>query len=303
MNPEAAPECREVAEMDCTQVERLVLSGDPVNSPEIERHLAECPACRELASDGGTLARLLASAEAQPTDPAPAPSYAAVQSLLAKERGFPAHLASLRSSSRWLVACLGLLIPCAIALTRLRPDLATFPVVRLATETAALFGVALVACWVWLQPTYRVQVRAAWLFALLGVALLLPWALAAWPLLGGLPSTLPVAIAGRPLPRAPGCFFYGSALALPVVVVLGFLGRRGRAVPGFVLLPAAAGALAGLVGLELHCPNSSPSHLLAGHAPIALALPVLLQALVMAARRRRALADQHAQHDQGRPLR
>jgi hypothetical protein len=73
-------------------------------------------------------------------------------------------------------------------------------------------------------------------------------------------------------------------------VLVAGLGRREAGFPGFAFLPATASALAGLLGLHLHCPEVSPIHLLLGHAPIALVLPLLLVLVGRLRRgRRRAL--------------
>jgi hypothetical protein len=287
MKPQPAQGCREVPDMDCLQLRRIVLDGGTIAAPEAQRHLEECPACKDLTDNNGALARFLAVAASPPGETATVPSFQDLESLLAKEQRIPVRLASLPSSARWSLTCLGLCIPAAIGLALARADMASLPAARMVMEIAGLLGIALALCRVWLRPLYRTQPHAWTLFAILGAGLLLPWLLAALPpLSAGLPSAGPAS--EIVLPRAAACFLFGSALALPVIAVIALLGRRGRQLPGFVLVPATAGALAGLVGLELHCPNTSPLHLLAGHAPIVLALTVLAQVLVMVRRRRRA---------------
>jgi hypothetical protein len=72
--------------------------------------------------------------------------------------------------------------------------------------------------------------------------------------------------------QAFACFAYGSLLALPFVIVVWTLDRSERA--RLVLLTGLAG-VAGLVAngaLALHCSNTAPLHLAAGHATIGSAL-------------------------------
>jgi hypothetical protein len=261
--------------MDCAQLRQRVLGGGDTASPEAKRHLDECSACRDLAEDNGALARFLADAELSPDDAPPAPSFQEVERLLAQDRRFSTRMSNLRSRTRWLLACAGLLIPIAIGLARLRPNMGSFPPSRLTSETLGLFFMAVATTWLWLRPMHKVQPHARTLLIILGVALLLPWLLAILPLIEGTALSSPTPTAHGAAFRAAVCFTLGSTLALPVIVVVGLLGRRGRRIPGFGLLPATAGALAGLVGLELHCPDASPTHLLGGHATIAMALPLI----------------------------
>jgi hypothetical protein len=258
--------------MDCAQMRQIVLGGGDLASPEAQRHLDECPACRELAVDGGALARFLAAAEPA-REATPVPLFQDLEQQMVGETGFLGRLRSLPSATRWTLVCAALLIPVVIGLAMLRPDIAAYSPARMAFEICALGGLALASCWFWLRPLYRQQPRDGALFAILTAGLLVPWVLSALPAL--LPGSSPALALGRPAI----CFVMGSAFALPIIAVVGGLGRRGRGVAGFAILPALAGALAGLVGLELHCPNSAPIHLLAGHAPIALVLPLLWQLL------------------------
>ncbi len=263
-----------MSDMDCEQMRQAILGGGDLASAEAERHLAACPACADLAADGGALARLLAGVE--PGREAIAePSFQDLERSLAGEKGFFGRFASLPSATRWLLAGAVLFVPVATGLAKLRPDIAVYPPARLAIELCALAGFGLASIWLWLRPLYRRQLGYGLLFAFLAAGLLLPWLLAALPPARANTLWLQTVVPGGLHPHAAGCFAFGSALALPVVVVIAGLGRRGRSVPGFMILPAVAGALTGLVGLELHCPDASPSHLLAGHAPIAVVLPLL----------------------------
>jgi hypothetical protein len=261
--------------MDCAQMRQIVLGGGDRASPEAQRHLDDCPACRELAVDGGSLARFLAAAEpaheARPTF-----SFEDLERHMIGERGFLGRMRSLPSTTRWTLAIAALLVPVAIGLGVLRPDIAVYPPARLVFELCALGGLALASCWFWLRPLYRARPKDRVFLAVLAAGLLAPWAIAMFSAVD--PE------GGNALGRPAICFALGSAFALPVIAVVGGLGRRGRGISGFAILPALVGALAGLVGLELHCPNSAPIHLLTGHAPIALVLPLLWQLLSIRSR-------------------
>jgi hypothetical protein len=261
--------------MDCAQLRQIVLGGGDLASPETRRHLDDCPACRDLAVDGGALARFLAAAE--PAHAAqPAFSFEDLERHMIGERGFLGRMRSLPSTTRWTLAFAALLVPVVIGLAVLRPDIAVYPPARLAFELCALGGLAVASCWFWLRPLYRTQPRNAALLALLATGLLAPWMIAMFS------AVHPEG--GDALGRPAVCFAMGCALAFPVIAVVGCLGRRGRGVSGFAILPALAGALAGLAGLELHCPNSAAIHLLAGHAPVALVLPLLWRVLALRSR-------------------
>jgi hypothetical protein len=255
--------------MDCAQLRQIVLGGGDLATVEARNHLAECPACRELAADGGDLARFLASAESARSAP-PLPSIQDLEGQLAAEKGLRGRLASLPTATRWLLTCAVFLVPVIVGLARHRPDIAHYPPARMAMELSAFIGLAFASCWFWLRPVHRPRPSDRIFFVLLGVGFLVPWLIAV------LPPAYPSAT-DNALRSAVACFFFGSALALPIIAVVASLGRRGRGLAGFALLPAVAGALAGLIGLELHCPITSPSHLLAGHAPIALVLPLVWQ--------------------------
>ena len=266
-----------MADMDCTQMSQMVLDGGELASSAARHHLAECPSCHALASDGGGLARLLATASSAHPEQAAAPSFQDLEAQLASENRFLGRLAGIPNTSRWLLTCGALLLPVGVGLAKLRPDIGGYPSAQMVIELSAFGCVALASCWYWLRPLYRTQ-PPHWTFVvLLTVGLLLPWLVAILPQIPADSSALPAIAPHGAVARAAACFALGSALALPVVAVVGGLGRRGRETTGFTLLPALAGAQAGLLGLELHCPNTSIWHLLSGHAPIALALPILWQ--------------------------
>jgi predicted anti-sigma-YlaC factor YlaD len=261
--------------MDCIRMRGFVLEGGDLTSPEATRHLEECPACRTLFAKGPALARALGDTQmARPAEPLP--SFAALARQLEDEGRRRGRLPDLPSGQRWALALAALALPIFVGLVRHRHNLAAYPSVRLVLELGALAGLAFASCWLWLRPVYKRQPGHLMLWAALALALALPW------VLSGLPAALPanahpvLARVASEWRRAANCFAYGSLTALPALLVVTGLGRRRAGFPGFAILPATAAALAGLLGLQLHCPEASPTHLLLGHAPIAWALPLLL---------------------------
>jgi hypothetical protein len=267
--------------MDCAQMRRWMLDGGDPTAAEPRHHMEECPACKSLYADGAELALLLAAEPAgQPATSLP--SFAEIEGRIGKERGWWQRLAEMSTGARSAVALVAVAVPVLLGLLRHRANLAAYPPGRLAIELAAMAGLVLVSIWFWLRPLYRPQPSHRILWGVLALALTLPWAMALFP------AALAVSAehATGELRRAASCFIYGTLTAAPALVLVAGLGRRGTGFPGFALLPAAAAALAGLLGLHLHCPEVSPVHLLLGHAPIALVLPLLL-ALVGRLRRGR----------------
>jgi predicted anti-sigma-YlaC factor YlaD len=260
--------------MDCAQMRQWVLDGGDIASPEARLHREECPACQALFAEAGDLPSLLDELATTRTS-APLPSFEAIQADIAREPAWRARLATLSSTWRWPLAGLALLVPVLLGLLRHRHNLDAYPLARLALEVGALGALALAACWLWLRPLYKRQPSHRTMLAVLALSLALPWVVASLPpALAEAPAMAP----GAPgaLHRALSCFGYGTMTAAPVLIIVVGFGRRSGGFPGFALLPAVASALAGIIGLELHCPDASPSHLLAGHAPIVLALPLLL---------------------------
>ncbi len=268
------PLVRTMTEMDCARLRQVLLDHDHERLawPEVRRHLAECPACQALASDDGKLVRALSLAEPALGE-APL-SFAPLAAELERERRWSGRLKSLPGAVRWLAAAAALALPAALALVRPRTDLGAYPVFRFAGEMVVLFGLAAMTCWPWLRALYRPRPRAGVGLAGLAVALGLPWLLASLPPATGVTSHF-LGIAGGAVARQTlGCLALGTALAVPVWAVLGGLGRYAGGHSLFALFPATAAALAALAGLAVHCPLTDRGHLLGGHAPIAVLLPV-----------------------------
>jgi len=250
--------------MDCAQLRRLLQGHGSLAPVDAREHLAACPACLELARDDGRLARGLSLPERAPGD---GPGFEALAGAIARDDRWPARLKSLPVGTRWLVTFAALALPVLLALLRPRANLDSYPPLRLMVELAALAGLATAACAIWLRPLQRPRPATGALLLTLGLGLALPWFLA-WlpPALGG----------GGGFRQALTCLGLGTAFALPVFIVTRLLGRHPGQASRLVLFPAVAAALAALAGLEIHCPISSRAHLLGGHAPVALLVPVVV---------------------------
>lgn len=106
--------------------------------------------------------------------------------------------------------------------------------------------------------------RSRWLPGYLAVALLIPFAIAAWP-----PLVTTWAASG-PLRGIVGCFAFGASLSVPLFLALWYLDRDDPLVR-VPMLQAAACGLAANATLALHCTSADASHRVLGHAPIGLA--------------------------------
>jgi hypothetical protein len=73
------------------------------------------------------------------------------------------------------------------------------------------------------------------------------------------------------------------------MILIRLLGRHPGDASSLVLFPAVAATLAGLAGLEIHCPITSRGHLLSGHALVALLVPVVVLGMVAWRAHRRSI--------------
>jgi hypothetical protein len=236
---------------------------------EAADHAASCMECGARLLEAEMSSLLGAPSVAVPS----LPPLARVQGAL--HEGPFDRLRSLGTPARALVAAVvtSIVTLLVFAATR-RPDLAVYPTIRLAAELVlqAIAGVG--AAWLVLRPLYRAPLSGAALVATVTAALLVPVALALLPVahadhpasLGGTGATF--------APRALACFVFGLATAAPLLAALWLFDRAPR--PATLLAMAGAGGLLGSVSLLLHCPITHPTHLVAGHASVGLALAALL---------------------------
>jgi hypothetical protein len=244
----------------------------------------KCTEVRDKILQGEALE--LAAAQQPEDEGLPPAMLGALQRELEQEASLRGRLRGLSTPVRLLLAAASLLLVGLSGLAAPRADLGLYPVLRLTLELTALGILALGGIWAWLRPLHR-PAWPGWIAGLLlAAALLLPWVLAALP-----PAHLahPASLAGGGddlVARAVACFLYGAALAVPAALLTALLGRGGRSLVSLALLPALAGALGGLIGLQLHCPITGSAHLLAGHAPIGAALALVALLVHLLGRRR-----------------
>jgi hypothetical protein len=248
--------------MECTDIRARLLQGGDLG-PAAAAHAAECPACAALLADGGRVARLLGHPEHARVDVDAA--LATAEAAMAREVGVRARLRS--ASTRVRLSMMGLAgasVALAFLVLRPRPDLAAYPRGRLALSVVLLLAATGVGMRMFARPLYLPSTERRRSLAILGAALALPFVLAALPQAHG----LPVSLGGTGddlLARALVCVRTGLMAAAPVALTL-WLVDRGTA--PWVLGAVTAG-VTGTLALELHCPLTSPAHLLLGHATIA----------------------------------
>lgn len=255
--------------MDCREVRDALLRGEIPEGPEVQAHLGGCPACNALLADQAALGQRLGQGE--PLEPAFALTslLAEVEQSLGRERGVRAWLRSL--STPWRIACaLGSVgvVAAFVLVYRPRPDLSAYPIDRMAL-TVAFYALLIGGAFALeLRPLQR-RALPRWVRPVLaGIALLVPVAFAFAPSA----EVVAVHVPGSFMHLALGCFMFGLALTVPVLVLLFSLDRRAHRSFGVVVLAAAAGGLVANLGLALHCPITNVAHVLVGHATIGLIL-------------------------------
>ena len=244
---------------------------------EARRHALSCAACSEWLRS-----RLF------PGDAASAPDvdslWRGMPEALAREAHWRHRARHLPTWARYTAAACGALLSLlAVALTAARSDLAALPAVPFWLLWAAAAGLTLLTGGACLRPLQRRALSprshdslcmVAVLFGVLGVAL--PELQHATPALRGTGPEL--------LPRALGCFAWGSAMLMVAVAGGSTLLRGSTLLPGHRALAAprslwAAGILVAQLMLALHCPLVGRPHLALGHAAIGV---VTLGALAVA---------------------
>jgi hypothetical protein len=171
-----------------------------------------------------------------------------------------------------------LLVALAVATLTLRGDWHVYPTWRMALAAGAFAGLASVVVLATLgrdaAPGARRTLTACALVMLTvvvtaGLALLGPAHVATASALPPPHSSL--------LSHALPCLVFGLATGAPVLLCTRLLDRDARP-----WLAAAAGALAGNLALQLHCPITQPEHLVWGHFMVTVALIAPLTASALA---------------------
>jgi hypothetical protein len=141
-----------------------------------------------------------------------------------------------------------------------------------------------------LRPLQVRALPAGYRIAIAAAAVIMPFVIAAAPAAHAAHASSLGGVGDGLLQRAAQCFAFGSALALPPLVLLWALDRGAHRSWLEALSAAGAAGLVGIVALELHCPLTHPAHLVAGHATVG-AMLVLAYGLVTWLRRGAAARD------------
>ncbi len=251
--------------MECAEIRSNFVAGRVPAGPDVEAHCKQCLQCRELFENDARLGRCLAQA-VQPEIQA-GELFALVERDVQAEVGLRARLRALPTSTRTLVlvGVVGALMLGQFLLPRLSdfgdPSPSVFWGVALALGATLLLGVRS------LTLGGLTPLSSPWWQRGVALALLAVPALAALLAPIGAGSMEAAAAWGNPA----GCFSYGAASVVPVVLLYWLFERR-EVVPVSALV--SAGALAGLAAnlvLHVHCGSAHAGHLLFGHASVGLA--------------------------------
>jgi hypothetical protein len=201
--------------------------------------------------------------------------FGSVQAQIAEERGAVAWLRSRPTVLRALLAVGCVALPAlATMFASLRPDIAMYPMGRMALALSAMSALIGAGVGLVLRPLQRPAPPAWAVPALIAAAVIGLLTLYSMPIAHAAhPASLQAPGVAALLERARPCVVMGLLLGVATFAALRALDRGGAR--RSLLRAAAAGLCANLV-LQLHCPNTAPLHLLAGH----LAVLVLLLAAV-----------------------
>jgi hypothetical protein len=247
--------------LECAEIRSRFVAGRLPAGAAVEAHLEVCPHCPELFENDARLGRSLAQAVGP--EVAPGDLFALVERDVSREVGLRARLRALPT---WLRASTLVGVATALLwfqlLLRRRPDFTEYsPSVFWAIAGALLVALVLGALRVLRGAS--APLGSSGRERGLAVALLLAPALVA--LLAPLGARSQDATAWA---DPSGCFSYGAALVVPLVLFYWLFERR-DSVPLSALM--TAGALAGLAAnllLHAHCSSANLAHLLLGHASI-----------------------------------
>lgn len=244
----------------CVDVRDAIVAGTV--TPEIVAHGGSCPACAELLADDAVLGRFLV----EPADDAGADEVAA--QVLAKIHQERNPVPRLPSPVRMGLVWTAVFVPAVVMFGwRPRPDLAGYPVERMALVLGGLWLAGAVAGLVVLRPLHRPLVAARGLWV--AVALTLPMVL----------GVLPRVENGIEAPWVAAtlhCFERGASLAAVVLAALWLSDRRSR--PGAWWWAGASGlaAIAGGLMLQVACPVTDMGHLVVGHGAIGIVFAAVI---------------------------
>ena len=247
--------------MECAEIRNHFVAGRLPTGAAVKAHLEVCPHCPELFENDARLGRSLAQAVAP--EVTPGDLFALVERDVSREVGSRARLRALPTGLRagTLVGLAGALLGFQLLLHR-RTDFAEYSAVVFWAIALALAGTLVLGALLVMRGA-SAPLGPSGRDRRLALVLLLAPALAA--LLAPLGTSSQEALAWD---NPSGCFSYGTALVVPLVLLYWLFERR-DSVPLSALV--SAGALAGLAAnllLHAHCSSANWAHLLLGHASI-----------------------------------
>ncbi|HHO54279.1 MAG TPA: hypothetical protein ENK18_26270 [Deltaproteobacteria bacterium] len=249
--------------MRCADVHEAIRQGRAWD-PQVLAHATTCGPCGVLLEAGGELGLALEELPLKATLDAEV-----VLERVAADRGIRARLSRLPSPLRGalVVAVVGLVVIGVVAL-KPRPDLSSYPVLRMVSVLGLMGAVLAVGLGIRLRPLYRaplsLSLRSVAVIALLVVPLLI--AGSAEAITGHAASMLK----GPFWPTAASCFLFGTVAGGALYLALALLERRPRGSAWGTVTGAGLMGVVGNLALQLYCPVTAPSHLLAGHAMVGL---------------------------------
>src|SRR5262249_38752681 len=162
--------------MDCAEIERELIAGQPVTGAAAEGHLASCPACRYLVAEGAPIVPALANGEKGAGGGDLAALEAAVIEDARAGRGPLARVREMPRALRFLMLAVLIGLEALLMFTYLRrADWDSYPVWRMVVIAGGFAFVALGLAWMALRPIYLRPLSPRVERAIFGVAIVLPF--------------------------------------------------------------------------------------------------------------------------------
>ncbi len=267
--------------MTCAEYKAALLSGAELAGAS--EHVADCDSCRVLG-DSPELVELLGSGFSDMPSAEEEASISGAEVSLPNGSQFEIsdYVEGETSKLDWLrdlptrfrvSMILGFFAALVVfvRMTKGRADWLQYPGLRLTAELGVLAGIIGLTLVVALRPMYLPSIRRVPSTILVGLALTVPVAFALLPIAH---TAHPSSLAGLGVdlvPRAWGCFKFGSLFAL-VSVASVLLMSRSSAFASHLRLAAASSGVVGVTILQVHCPLTGNAHLLWGHSSVAVVM-------------------------------
>ena len=240
-------------------------------------HAETCEACAVLLEAEGELASALDGYQPE----LPAGAADAVLAAVAADTGLRATLRRAPTSVQVMWAVVLLLTAVGgVALQGIRPDIGSYPALRMGGVLVVLVASTAAALAVTLRPLHRPPLQPLAITGAAVAALGMPILLAVVP--EAVTGHMASMSKGAFWSTAAGCFLMGTGAGVLLFVLLRAMDRRSRTPAALIVLSAALIGLAGNVALQLHCPLTAPMHLLAGHASVGVVWAAIAGVAVIA---------------------